>query len=313
LTFLFYYLPTATLGAIVILAVLNLLEGHHMYKYLLLCCPSDLFIFVSVIVIIVFVSTEVGIYVGIGLSLFKLLYYLTRPFLTISNNPERMNFPTEKSFPSALNQDHGVIIFQPLTSVVFLNAESLSEKILDYALLNCKPPQKSTEERRIWSMDLADKGKKLRKDKGMTIQDEQGLFPLRGVVFDFYHVQFLDYTAIKVLMDLRSALQHIYTPPDNDPANAKLPFHFVHIQSHILPQLAHGGLLDIEEDITRDNVKKENDLVVYEDSNDLTIEHNGFTVRSSHLHHTVDNAVQDLFQSYSGENQNNRRPSSAEV
>lgn len=99
LTPLFYYLPTAVLGAIIIVAVLGLINVR-MVKYLWLTDRADFAMLVATFFGTLFLGMQWGVLVGIGLSLLVLLIKTTRPHYAIMGKiPNEPHYKNVQRFP----------------------------------------------------------------------------------------------------------------------------------------------------------------------------------------------------------------------
>ncbi|ESO97389.1 hypothetical protein LOTGIDRAFT_231568 [Lottia gigantea] len=113
LTPLFYYIPNAALAAVIISAVLQMID----YKIILILWRAnklDLAILIITFLSSLGIGIEYGILVGVGISVLSVLYPLARP---------RVAFTSQDGF----------IICTPDQGMKFPSAEYISEKIVDRA------------------------------------------------------------------------------------------------------------------------------------------------------------------------------------
>lgn len=110
LTPLFYYLPTAVLGAIIIVAVLSLINVR-MVKYLWLTDRTDFAMLVATFFGTLFLGMQWGVLVGIGLSLLVLLLKTTRPHYAVMGKiPNEPHYKNVQRFPDLEIADDTLII-----------------------------------------------------------------------------------------------------------------------------------------------------------------------------------------------------------
>jgi SulP family sulfate permease len=110
LTHLFYYLPTAVLGAIIIVAVLGLIN-IRMVKYLWLTDRADFAMLVATFFGTLFLGMQWGVLVGIGLSLLVLLVKTTRPHYAVMGKiPNEPHYKNIQRFPDLEVADDTLII-----------------------------------------------------------------------------------------------------------------------------------------------------------------------------------------------------------
>ncbi|NJN78612.1 MAG: STAS domain-containing protein, partial [Saprospiraceae bacterium] len=110
LTPLFYYLPIAVLGAIIIVAVLGLINVR-MVKYLWLTDRTDFAMLVATFFGTLFLGMQWGVLVGIGLSLLVLLIKTTRPHYAVMGKiPNQPHYKNIQRFPDLETTDDTLII-----------------------------------------------------------------------------------------------------------------------------------------------------------------------------------------------------------
>ncbi|CAG5131360.1 unnamed protein product [Candidula unifasciata] len=114
----FYYIPKSALAAVIIAAVIQMVE-YHVVIVLWKANKWDLFTFVITFICSLVVGIEYGILIGIGLSLLLILYPISRP---------KIKF-TEKS---------GLLIVTPLQGLNFPGSEYLEMKALDKTMSKSK-------------------------------------------------------------------------------------------------------------------------------------------------------------------------------
>ncbi|KAK6171323.1 hypothetical protein SNE40_019537 [Patella caerulea] len=110
LTPLFYYIPDAALGAVIISAVLQMVDWKVL-KILWKIDRLDLFPLIVTFLSSLVIGIEYGILVGIGISIIMILYPLARPKLNYYYQP-------------------GIIIVQPDKGINFPAAEYISDTIV---------------------------------------------------------------------------------------------------------------------------------------------------------------------------------------
>jgi SulP family sulfate permease len=99
LTPLFYYLPTAVLASIIIVAVLGLIN-IRMVKYLWLTDRTDFAMLLATFLGTLFLGMQWGVLVGIGLSLLVLLIKTTRPHYAVMGKiPNEPHYKNISRFP----------------------------------------------------------------------------------------------------------------------------------------------------------------------------------------------------------------------
>ncbi|KAJ4953191.1 hypothetical protein NE237_030023 [Protea cynaroides] len=129
LTPLFYYTPNATLAAIIISAVVGLIDikaALHIWKI-------DKFDFIACLgafLGVVFYSVEIGLLIAICLSLLKILLQVTRPQTAILGNiPRTTVYRNIQQYPEATKVP-GILIVRINSAIYFSNSNYVRERIL---------------------------------------------------------------------------------------------------------------------------------------------------------------------------------------
>ncbi|KAI7907534.1 sulfate transporter family-domain-containing protein [Cokeromyces recurvatus] len=172
LTPAFYYIPDATLSAIIIHAVADLVSGPTFLRQVFRVNPFELFTFIAAVAITFFTTVEYGIYISVALSIIFMLLRIARPRYAVLgripvqsstadchlNNPngnEGYDFNLVGKSSSRheenssrhyiyVRQDHqtlshlvepppdGLVIFRFDESLTYPNAGFISDKIMHY-------------------------------------------------------------------------------------------------------------------------------------------------------------------------------------
>lgn len=127
LTPLFYYLPNAVLGAIIIVAVFGLID-YKEFKRLWKIGHYDRYMFLATFAGTLFVGIKEGILLGVTLSVIMLLYRSARPnHAVIGKIPGTSVYRSIKRYET--EQDPDVVVFRFDAPLHFANAEYFREKV----------------------------------------------------------------------------------------------------------------------------------------------------------------------------------------
>ncbi|KAK3309260.1 sulfate transporter family-domain-containing protein [Chaetomium strumarium] len=211
-----YWIPKATLAAIIICAVWPLISPPSVfYRY----WRTSLADFVSAMLafwVSLFVSTEIGIATSVGFNIvYVLLRQIFAPISTVpdpDNDHERhcseilqaISSPPSSSLP--LPSD--TRIFHFTDSVFFPNAYAIKTALLDTIKAHHAPvfhSPEALEAERNWSVSGERRLAKLRRKAG--IRDPRALPPIGLVVVDFGRVNHIDATACAQLEVLLSEIR----------------------------------------------------------------------------------------------------------
>ncbi|CAM8890296.1 unnamed protein product [Rhodiola kirilowii] len=129
LTPLFYYTPIVVLSAIIISAMLGLIDYEaaihlwHVDKY-------DFVVCMSAYIGVVFGSVEIGLMIAVGVSLLRVLLFVVRPKTSVLGNiPDSKLYRSMDQYPAACNVP-GILILDIAAPIYFANAEYLRERIV---------------------------------------------------------------------------------------------------------------------------------------------------------------------------------------
>ncbi|KAI8369704.1 sulfate transporter family-domain-containing protein [Blakeslea trispora] len=231
LTPAFYYIPDATLAAIVIHAVSDLVSGPQYIKRLARVSLWELFVFVSAVIITFFTTVEYGIYVSVCLSIVILLFRIARPrFWSLGRIPlNQKSASTDKSLANEQSylyvpQSHpslgklveelpsGILMCRIDESFTYPNSGFISDRIISY----CK------ERTRRQQTNLS-KGDRSWNDDSDAVKEAQraNLPRLHALIIDFASVNRLDSSGLQAIVDAQNAL--------NRYAGHHVEFHFSNI------------------------------------------------------------------------------------
>lgn len=213
-----YWIPKATLAAIIICAVWPLISSPQtFYKY----WKSSLADFVSSMIafwVCLFVSTEVGIGASVG---FNIVYLLLRQVFTriTSRSASEPRSDLVQSIEAAhgpapgLHLEDDVRLFKLNDSFFFANAYSIRTQILDVTQTYHAPVYNGThgrEAERNWSVVGEQRIARLRKKANVT--DFSSLPPLGLIILDFAKVNHIDVTAVAHLRNLTDEIKKYSGP-----------------------------------------------------------------------------------------------------
>ncbi|KAF4576856.1 hypothetical protein EYR36_000546 [Pleurotus pulmonarius] len=252
LTPAFYWIPNASLSAVIIHAVADLVASPDQIYSFWRVSPLEFFIWVAAVLVTVFSSIENGIYVSICTSLALLLIRVAHPrgsFLgrvTLrskshdSQESRDVFVPLQQKNNGVLNEhikvdppSPGVLVYRYEESYLYPNSSLLNSALVDYVKENMQRGRDMTLIKlsdRPWN----DPGP----PRGTTSESEQArnekLPVLHAIVLDFSSISHIDTTAVQSLIDARTEIERW--------VNHSVEFHFATILSPwIRRALVAGG------------------------------------------------------------------------
>ncbi|XP_027125961.1 probable sulfate transporter 3.4 [Coffea arabica] len=126
---LFYYTPSVILGAIIITAVIGLIDYQAAYK-LWKVDKLDFLACLCSFLGVLFISVPLGLAIAVGVSVFKILLHVTRPNTTVLGNiPGTQIYQNINRYREALRVP-SFLILAVEAPFYFVNATYLQERIL---------------------------------------------------------------------------------------------------------------------------------------------------------------------------------------
>ncbi|KAL3505975.1 hypothetical protein ACH5RR_031357 [Cinchona calisaya] len=128
LTPLFHYTPLVVLSAIIIAAMIGLIDYEsaiHLWKI----DKFDFTVCLAAYIGVVFGSVEIGLVIAVALSLLRVLLFVARPrTVVLGNIPNSMAYRSTDQYPTAINVP-GIFILRIDAPIYFANASYLRERI----------------------------------------------------------------------------------------------------------------------------------------------------------------------------------------
>lgn len=231
----FFYIPNASLAAVIIHAVGDLITAPKALYSFWRISPLEVIIFFAGVIVTVFTSIEIGIYTTIIASAVLLLWRIAKAdgeFLGRLNvrpldggNSSNVYLPLENS--QGTNPDipveepsPGVFVFRFSSSFLYPNAVHVTDQLTAYIFAKTKRTNAETFTKlgdRPWN----DPGPRhidvnaIREDPRPT---------LKAIILDFSAVRNIDVSSTQVLVDVRKQLDR-HTAPE------EVEWHFVSVNS----------------------------------------------------------------------------------
>lgn len=134
---LFYYLPTAVLGSIIIVAVIGLVDVKYPIR-LWRNRKDEFFLLLFTFVVTLTFGIKEGIISGVGLSLLLLIYRTTQPHIAVLGNIPNTNFYKNIDRFAQVNERDDLLIIRFDSQLYFANANFFRESV--FKLIDQKGP-----------------------------------------------------------------------------------------------------------------------------------------------------------------------------
>ncbi|KAI0216483.1 Sulfate permease 2 [Massospora cicadina] len=211
----FYYIPTASLGAIITRAGLSLLPHVGDLRELWATNKVDWLVLVVAALMTFLFGVQYGIGSSVAISFAYLVLRIARPkCYVLGEVVGRRGVFVDKRHPAYASQDPepGVVVFRVQESVLFPNIAYLRQQLMDHVceFTRCGAPQ---SQGRLWSWDVHERAIHLRNLRAART-GEPSLKPdslpyLRAVILDFGAVNHIDASGIQGLKELRDQLYRV--------------------------------------------------------------------------------------------------------
>ncbi|KAJ1553159.1 Sulfate permease 2, partial [Cladochytrium tenue] len=236
LTGAFYFIPSASLAAVVIASVTDLFIKPQTFVHLYQTNFIDFVCFWIGCLVTFFSTIEIAIYASVGFALVVLLVRVARPKarqLVRSAeagwiDAEGEGYATSPSAAASVSSAPvGIVVYRPYEALTYPNSSFISNtlkwEIFDTYRYSGIPRKVGD---RNWNDDLEERTARSSTPTsgeaaaGRVAPHHRPL--LRAVVLDFSAVNGLDYTGLQALLDLREDLARY--------AGRNVPFHFAHVR-----------------------------------------------------------------------------------
>lgn len=255
-----YWIPKATLAAIIITAVWPLIAHPRVFYSYWRTSLADFISSMIAFWVSLFVSTEIGIAASVG---FNIVYVLLRQvFTSIHTIPSPHQAPVSNSvsalplssstYPNNITLPPDVRIFALRDSLFFPNAYRIKHQILD-TVKTCHSPvyngAAGLETERNWSVTGEQRIAKLRRKAGISSSDVGDLPPIGLVIIDFRRTNHVDVTACTHLSALVKEIR-MY-------GGSAVEVRFVGMSGYVRSRFERAGweLVDAEERTDKDEEK----------------------------------------------------------
>ncbi|KAJ9075082.1 hypothetical protein DSO57_1000362 [Entomophthora muscae] len=258
LTPAFYYIPAASLGAIIMRAGMSLLPEVRVLRELLRINQADFLVFGVAAMVTYLLGVQYGMGCSVSLSFLHLICRIARPkCYVLGEVVGRQGVFVDKRHPAYTSEDPepGVIIFRVQESIIFPNIGHLREKLMDHVCEFTRSGAPPTEDK-LWSSDNKERATRLRHRRAAhddaSVPDPDSLPTLRAVILDLGAVNYIDASGIQGLKELRDQL-YLYAGAHPSQLNYSLDeemgaqqnnfeLHFVSIHTKVLRALVISGL-----------------------------------------------------------------------
>ncbi|KAJ3041220.1 hypothetical protein HDV00_009758 [Rhizophlyctis rosea] len=233
LTPAYLYIPSASICAIIMAAVTELVSPPSVPKQLWEIKFVDLFTFVLAFAFTFFTTVEIAIYVSVAFAVAVLLYRIARPKLALMGKLPNHNiwvpFDEAGLGEYAAPAPAGVLVFRLDESLTYPNSGHVADKIRETVIQStifggeARPASE-----RLWSDDTEERAARF------AHSDESKKIPksiLHAIVFDMSPVNHTDSTGVQTLVDLRRDVDRFAGKP--------VLFIFAHVKPSVRPSLEY--------------------------------------------------------------------------
>lgn len=215
LTDAFYWIPSAALSALIIVAVWQIILPFHVFWHYWKTSFADFIGSMVAFWVTLFVDVEIGIAAAVGYSLVYVLLQLafSRVAIVTAENVSTLYPPS-----SSISMPDDAMIFMLQDSVLYPNAARVSRQITnaiytyssgsheDFSATHTTNEDSANATERLWNDTKARQVKTLRKEAGTENTEESPLPRLRVVIMDMTLVTHVDATGMQTLADIRCTL-----------------------------------------------------------------------------------------------------------
>lgn len=195
-----FWIPKATLAAIIVVAVWSILSPPKVFWHYWKTSLVDFVASMLAFWVTLFVSTEIGIASAVG---FQLAYHI---LYTAFSRVRRVTTLDGAQEPSYIDMPPDTQVFKPHQSLIFYNAMSIKNQCFDCIQTYNSGANISFEVQRanrMWSTAGERRANQLRRRAGISIEPRR----IQIVIIDLSMVATIDTTGLVALQDLKLDLQ----------------------------------------------------------------------------------------------------------
>jgi sodium-independent sulfate anion transporter 11 len=206
-----YWIPKATLSAIIIMAVVHLISPPRLfYRY----WRMSFIDFVAAMLgfwVTLFTTTEIGLGVSVGFSVVYTLLRMAFPRMNQLSSAEAETnhwaMPATRPAPAQMDVPPEAYLVQFTDSILFPNAERLKSSVVESVKLHFEPSNVAAVDAssvdRMWNSSGQKRIARTRNRKGILPITT----PLQYLILDFGMVSFIDVTGVLSLIELKMELR----------------------------------------------------------------------------------------------------------
>ncbi|GFP60079.1 probable sulfate permease C3H7.02 [Trichoderma asperellum] len=233
-----YWIPKATLSAIIIMAVAHLVSPPKLFYRYWRISFIDFVASMLGFWVTLFTTTEIGLAVSVGFSIVYTLLRLAFPRLVkISHSQaENNHWSLSKSRPNDAEIDvpSEAYLVRFTSDMLFPNAERLKNSIVEDIKVRYEASSamvQVAEENRVWNDSTKRRVAKIRHREQITPISTDA-YPLRYIILDFGMISFIDTTAVLLLIELKMSLRKYL--------GKELQFRFVNMAPQVLERFTRS-------------------------------------------------------------------------
>ncbi|KAL7892426.1 sulfate permease protein [Trichoderma sp. SZMC 28014] len=233
-----YWIPKATLAAIIIMAVAHLISPPALFYRYWRISFIDFVASMLGFWVTLFTTTEIGLAVSVGFSIVYTLLRLAFPRLVkISHSQaENNHWSLSKSRPkdSEIDLPSEAYLVRFTSDMLFPNAERLKNSIVEDIKVRYEASSamvRAAEDNRVWNDSTKRRVAKIRHREQITPISTDA-YPLRYIVLDFEMISFIDTTAVLLLIELKMSLRKYL--------GKELQFRFVNMAPQVLERFTRS-------------------------------------------------------------------------
>lgn len=220
LTDAFYWIPSAALSAIIIVAVWQIILPFQVFWHYWKTSFADFIGSMIAFWVTLFVDVEIGIAAAVGYSIVYVLFRLAFApveMVTSDNYPKLYPVSTPNKLPPRLPEDK--MVFMIRDSILYPNAARIVRQITDHLYTfssgEHESPAGVTEAHRnskksvdrLWNDTKSRRIENLRKRAGTTNNEESFLPHVQTLIIDMTRVAHIDTSGMQAIADIRSTLK----------------------------------------------------------------------------------------------------------
>ncbi|RKP09701.1 sulfate transporter family-domain-containing protein [Thamnocephalis sphaerospora] len=236
----FYYIPTASLAAAIVVSVLNLVSSPRTFLRIWHVERTDFVAAMLALLLTVFYNMEAGIGCAVGFSLFVMLFRFARPKCAVLERlacSPKDYADWETTEYDTMPSPAGIVVIRPESALLYPNAQYVRKQLVNAVLART---HSANEDNGVTTPQLGRQGSPPSRHSVVETTEGTALPLLRAVILDFSAVSHIDMSGLQMLESVRHELSEHAGLRDG----SQIDLHFAAVKRPVLERLKRAHIIE---------------------------------------------------------------------